>query len=124
MAKTEITDPKSTFRKKARRTLFRDGRAFWCEECGVAPKELPPDFPVEVDLLERIELAPHEKWTASRLEANHISKDISDNSPANLEWLCPSCHNLKDKQTKGEQEETSPLFVGFPTIPELIETND
>jgi hypothetical protein len=33
------------------------------------------------------------------LQANHINKNIMDNDPANLEWLCPSCHREKDNRT-------------------------
>jgi len=38
-----------------------------------------------------------------QLQVNHINKDVLDNDPVNLEWLCAGCHKNKDKQTeKGE----------------------
>lgn len=34
------------------------------------------------------------------LQANHINKNIYDNDPSNLEWLCASCHKERDQQTE------------------------
>jgi uncharacterized protein YlaI len=34
------------------------------------------------------------------LQVNHINKDILDNDPVNLEWVCSSCHKLIDSQTE------------------------
>lgn len=34
------------------------------------------------------------------LQANHKNKVLSDIDPANLEWLCPSCHKEKDAKTE------------------------
>lgn len=34
------------------------------------------------------------------LQANHINKNIMDNDPYNLQYLCPSCHKEKDQQTE------------------------
>ena len=33
------------------------------------------------------------------LQVQHINKNIMDNDPANLEWLCASCHKEVDQQT-------------------------
>jgi hypothetical protein len=33
------------------------------------------------------------------LQANHINKILRDCDPANLEWLCASCHKMRDQQT-------------------------
>jgi hypothetical protein len=38
-----------------------------------------------------------------RLECNHINKNILDNDPVNLEWLCPRDHKLTDMQTEKGQ---------------------
>ena len=54
---------------------------------------LPRDAP------RNLELAPRWLRDISGLQANHINKDIMDNDPVNLEWLCPSCHRIKDNQT-------------------------
>jgi hypothetical protein len=86
-------DPRSTQRKRARKILFRSGQPYICKGCQSSPVELPTDAP------NHLELASPERRTVSGLQANHINKDILDNDLANLEWLCPSCHKLKDKQT-------------------------
>jgi hypothetical protein len=46
-----------------------------------------------------LELAPVGERTISKLEANHKNKNIMDNDPQNLEWLCPSCHKIEDSKT-------------------------
>jgi len=91
-----IIDMRSTGRKRGRATLFREWVPFvcngWCERTSVKP---PPDAPEWFE----------ELWTEEKrelnysLQVNHINKDISDNDPANLEWLCADCHKLKDSQT-------------------------
>jgi ribosomal protein L37AE/L43A len=86
-------DPRSTQRKRARALLFRLRIPYICADCGKSPKLRPGDAPKD------LELAPRYLRTVSGLQANHINKDIMDNDLANLEWLCPSCHKLKDKQT-------------------------
>lgn len=100
----EPVDPRSTQRKRARKTLFYWKVDYICgaphyrkgsNHCGRSPKELPKDAPQD------LELASKEKQFVSvTLQANHISKDIMDNDLANLEWLCPSCHKLEDSKTE------------------------
>lgn len=34
------------------------------------------------------------------LQANHKNKILSDIDPANLEWLCASCHKNVDQKTE------------------------
>lgn len=102
MSNKEPLDPRSTQRKRARKVLFRLGVPYICGSnsmdgsgCGRSPKELPKDAPHD------LELAPVEKQFASvTLQANHVNKNIMDNDPVNLEWLCPSCHRLKDQLTE------------------------
>jgi hypothetical protein len=92
-------DPRSTQRKRARKVLFKTGRPYICAEivkdtgsCGQSPIDgLPPDAP------KHLELGP--QTLNSGLQANHINKNIMDNDPANLEWLCAKCHKNKDKKT-------------------------
>ena len=86
-------DPRSTQRKRARRILFRAGVDYICVDCGKSPIHLPDDAP------KHLRLAPMSMRTVSGLQANHINKDIMDNDLANLEFLCPSCHRLKDNLT-------------------------
>lgn len=33
------------------------------------------------------------------LQVQHANKNVMDNDPANLEWLCASCHKVEDSQT-------------------------
>jgi hypothetical protein len=90
-------DPRSTQRKRARLVLFRLGIPYVCEVCGCSPKTLPRDAP------RNLKLASKDKQTVGSLQADHKSKNIMDNDPANLGWKCPSCHKLSDKKTsKGE----------------------
>lgn len=79
----ELKDARSQARKRARailQELVDEGeREFRCASCGWAP----------VGELTR----------SNNLDANHINKNILDDDPANLEWLCRPCHKRKDSQT-------------------------
>jgi hypothetical protein len=86
-------DPRSTMRRRGRNVLFRLKVPYICNDCGRSPKILPADAPKDLELA-----APYLR-TVNQLQVNHINKDIWDNDPYNLEWLCPSCHKIKDKQT-------------------------
>lgn len=103
-------DPRSTQRKRARKVLFRTGRPFICadENCGRSPKDgLPKDAP------KHLELGPIDP-TMRELQANHINKNIMDNDPVNLEWLCPLHHKRKDMQTeKGVSLVEDEMGYGF-----------
>ena len=90
-------DERSTGRKRGRLKLFRSGRAYRCTDCwtkGIltAPPTLPPDCPKSFTNF----VAGTLKHT---LQCNHINKNVLDNDPANLEWLCATCHKLKDQTT-------------------------
>ena len=87
-------DPRSTQRKRARQVLFKLGIDYICKDCGRSPKYLPRDAP------QTLRLAREYLRTVTGLQVNHINKDIMDNDPSNLEWLCPSCHKIKDSQTE------------------------
>lgn len=93
MREKKALDPRSTQRKRARKVLFRLGLPYMCTDCGKSPKSLPADAP------RNLSLAPVGMRTVSGLQCNHINKVILDNDPANLEWLCNSCHKLKDSRT-------------------------
>ena len=99
-------DPRSTGRKRARKKLFHIRRPFKCVDCGRSPIELPVDCPKDIEI-------PGPRVNI-KLEANHINKNILDNDPANLEWLCSSCHKRKDQQTgKGESTVDDEFGYGF-----------
>lgn len=87
-----IKDMRSTGRKRGRRALFDEHRPFKCEWCDRTSIEPPPDAPEWFD-----ELWPEEKRVLNySLQVNHENKDISDNDPANLQWMCQPCHKIKD----------------------------
>jgi len=80
-------------RRRGRAVLFRLGIDYICNDCGKSPPLLPSDAP------KHLRLAPLQERSVKQLQVNHINKDIHDNDPVNLEWLCPSCHKFKDQQT-------------------------
>lgn len=98
MSRRTPKDARSTGRKRGRAKLFTTRRPYYCDPhngrgCGRGPIELPSNAP-------KLELAPIEKRVAGlELECNHINKNILDNDPVNLEWLCKSCHKRADQQT-------------------------
>lgn len=101
--KTPI-DARSTGRKRARAVLFRNRRPYYCDlrerGCGKGPTELPDSSYSPKDR-EQYPLASVDNQVEGLiLDANHINKDILDNDPANLEWLCRSCHVKADRQTE------------------------
>ena len=94
MASREPKDPRSTNRKRARAVLERIGRPFECEcdnpecpkghgmeKCGWKPD---PSIPI---------------GRSNNLDANHKNKILADLDPANLEWLCRTCHRFEDRAT-------------------------
>ena len=104
----KVKDIRSTGRRRARRSLFRSRRDFICEgyedendilhSCGKTVKEPPKDAPSFFE-----DIWPEENRVLSQLQADHMDKDLENNSEQNLAWRCPSCHKLSDQQTaKGE----------------------
>ena len=99
----EPKDPRSTGRKRGRAALERQGRPYWCRStldggfisemiggkkagCGRSPTD---------------ENAPGGHYPGmATLQVNHINKNILDNDPVNLEWVCPACHKVIDSQTE------------------------
>lgn len=89
-------DARSTGRKRGRAVLQKSSRPYACAcknsshswhegECGHRPKE---------------------QSRSDTLDVNHKNKNILDNDPANLEWLCRRCHKAEDSETaKGEMSE-------------------
>jgi len=116
MAVDEPLDPRSTGRKRGRAVLKEVGRPYWCGStddggvkqewfgnvkvgCGRSPSD--PD-------------APGGYYpTMGQLQVNHINKNVLDNDPVNLEWMCSSCHKIKDQQTEVGESIRGPNELGF-----------
>ena len=97
MTKNEdaIKDWRSTGRRKARRELYRNYIDYKCNVCGVTTKEPPKDAPKWFE-----ELWPEERRELNyQLQANHMTKDYTQNDIDVIEWLCEPCHKVKDSQT-------------------------
>lgn len=97
-------DARSTGRKRGRKALFNVGREYSCEcvedhewhdgRCGYSPKE---------------------QSRSDTLDVNHKNKNVLDNDPVNLEWLCRRCHKEIDSRTaKGvaRKEESDLMYEG------------
>jgi hypothetical protein len=118
-------DPRSTWRKRARAVLKREGFPYFCGAtrdhdisewgCGRSPS---------------YDDAPGGTYPGmGELQANHKNKILSDIDPANLEWLCASCHKEKDSLTekgvsyKGDEWGYSLGGAGTDTIV-IVEDDD
>lgn len=117
MTKNEdnILDWRSTGRRKARRALFAAYVPYKCagyimeavgEEivipCGKTSKEPPKDAPTWFE-----EIWPKEKRVLTQLQADHETKDVTQNDIEHLNWRCPTCHKFQDQKTdKGERTTT------------------
>lgn len=99
---SRIIDWRSTGRRKARRVLFNSYRDFACEGilddgsiCGRTSIKPPMDAPVHFS-----EIWPESNRTlTTSLQAQHLTKDLTQNTDDVLKWLCPSCHKKEDAQT-------------------------
>lgn len=87
----DVKDPRSTGRKRARKVLFETGRPFLCEHCGYIPDGVNEQGEI-VD--------PQALTRSNNLDANHKNKNILDNDPSNLEWVCRDCHYKLDRATE------------------------
>lgn len=102
----EVKDPRSTGRKRARKVLEQTERPYACECIRVEHDwhGLPCGW------------KPETQSRSQTLDANHKNKNILDNDPVNLEWLCRRCHKAIDSMTeKGEMhdEEKDKLYGGL-----------
>lgn len=92
---TKIKDWRSTGRRKLRRALYRAYVTYRCFNCKVTTKEPPSDAPAWFD-----EIWPRVNRVLDYpLQANHKSKDLTENDEENGEWLCAPCHKEKDSKT-------------------------
>lgn len=121
--KDEPDDPRSTGRKRGRKVLETIGRPYWCgstDDGGIIDRVvLRKDggtVKVGCGRSPTVEDAPGGYYPGmAQLEVNHINKDILDNDPVNLEWLCKSCHKNQDNQTeKGVSVKGDEYGYGFP----------
>lgn len=85
MSAREPIDPRSTWRKRARKVLENAGRPYWCADCGRSPtvKDAPGGYYPGM----------------ATLQADHENKTLSDIDPVNLNWRCSSCHKESDART-------------------------
>ena len=90
-----IKDWRSTGRRKARAELFRSYTPFQCADCGKTTKIPPQDAPTWFEEI----WSSENRVLDSQLQADHETKDTSQNSIEDLAWRCPSCHKKKDMQT-------------------------
>lgn len=99
MTVSEPKDPRSTQRKRARKVLEATGRPYFC---GSTSSDMWDEVSADgCGRSNRDEEAPGGFFPAmGELQVNHINKNIMDNDPANLQYLCPSCHKEKDQQTE------------------------
>lgn len=135
-------DPRSTGRKRGRAALEKQGRPYWCRStldggfktetiggkpagCGRSPSE--PN-------------APGGMYPGmATLQVNHINKNVLDNDPFNLEWVCPACHKVIDTQTavgvstrEGDEwgygmpmgAVNHPAFKGAPPVLTIVPNGD
>lgn len=92
----DMKDVRSTGRRRARKSLFESYTEYKCFDCGVTSKEPPKDAPSWFD-----EIWPEENRTLDTpLQADHETKDLTQNDEAFLNWRCPSCHKFQDKKTE------------------------
>lgn len=83
-------DARSTQRKRARKVLEQGRRPYRCE-CNGVPGCKHKGI---------CGYTPESQSRSDTLDVNHKNKNIHDNRPSNLEWLCRSCHKNYDKQTE------------------------
>lgn len=91
-----ILDWRSTGRRRARRVLYASYTPYKCESCNLSTKEPPKDAPPWFEEIwpENLRVLP------SQLQAQHTTKDLTQNTEEFLKWLCPSCHKLEDLTTE------------------------
>lgn len=105
MANKDPKDARSTGRKRARRILLelvKEGELeYICNNCGHEPK-----IPWYV-----------KSRSGDILDADHINKNILDNDPSNLQWLCRPCHKKEDLTTeKGESRKGDEFGYGLDLL--------
>jgi hypothetical protein len=96
----EPKDPRSTYRRRAQRVLRTLGRHYFCGSIGYGDD----DYEVNEHGCGRsptLDDAPGGCYPGvGTLQVNHINKVLEDLDPANLEYLCASCHKEIDQTTE------------------------
>lgn len=102
-----VQDWRSTGRRKARKELFNAHVSYECADCKKSTISPPQDAPPWFE-----EIWPEEnRVLASQLQADHETKDFTQNEVQYLNWRCPSCHKKQDLTTgKGEATVTEKFF--------------
>ena len=114
-----IIDWRSTGRRKARKELFTNYVEFKCVDCGRTSIKPPMDAPSWFD-----EIWPEENRVLDySLQADHESKDVTNNDINVLAWRCSPCHKKHDSQTgKGESTVEQEDFFGNTIKSEIIDS--
>lgn len=96
-ADSKIIDWRSTGRRKARRTLFKARVEFKCVDCGKTTKVPPKDAPSYFE-----EIWPEENriLNPQALQADHETKDLTNNAIEDVNWRCSPCHKAADSKTE------------------------
>lgn len=98
---SRIKDWRSTGRRKARKELFANYVPFMCvgteeHDCGKTSKKPPMDAPPWFE-----ELWPEENRVLDySLQADHETKDVTNNDINELAWRCAACHKEHDIKTE------------------------
>lgn len=101
--KEEVEDPRSTGRRRGRAVLVREGLPYWCgsNRDGGVDSHGCGRSPTATDAPGRSGEAGSGYFPGmSQLQVNHKNKNVMDNDPANLQWLCPGCHKKVDSVTE------------------------
>lgn len=109
---SKIIDWRSTGRRKARRALFAAYVEYICCDCGVTVKEPPKDAPKHFE-----EIWPEVRRELDyQLQADHETKDYTNNDIEFLKWRCQPCHKAHDNLTgKGESTRDEVRYaLGLP----------
>lgn len=113
---SKILDWRSTGRRKARRALYKARVDYSCvgytdergrHECGATTLEPPKDAPRWFE-----DIWPERNRVLDyQLQADHESKDFTNNDLDHINWRCARCHKLQDRQTdKGVAQRKSNMW--------------
>jgi len=92
---SKVKDWRSTGRRKARKELYANYVPFKCVDCGKTSKFPPKDAPRHFE-----EIWPEEyRVLEYSLQADHETKDVTNNDIMELAWRCAGCHKLHDNKT-------------------------
>src|SRR5262245_28963620 len=92
---SKIKDWRSTGRRKARRALYQAWVPYCCVDCKRTSMEPPKDAPAWFE-----EIWPEENRVLDyQVQADHESKDYTNNEVEFLNWRCASCHRMADNKT-------------------------